>query len=201
ERERVHELERARGRQRLHGLDAARLSGREANHRAHSLPADGERIADRLRLAVQLGPEPKLVQPLLCERAKLVRISGHPPPPHASRARAPLRRTSRAPRARRGSRAPGRASCSRRTRAGRARPAPPRDAPVIPPLAAGAHPYCSCPAPGAGKAGASALGELRQAYAHAASLLMRSRMPFTSLPASLVEYCLASVTASSITAP
>ena len=29
---------------------------------------------------------------------------------------------------------------------------------------------------------------------------MRSRMPFTSRPASRVEYCLASVTASSITA-
>ena len=57
ERERVHELERAAGRERRLRLRAGGLGDGEADHRPDPLAADGDRVANRLRLAVQLRPE------------------------------------------------------------------------------------------------------------------------------------------------
>ncbi len=48
ERERVHELERERGRQRVLGLAAEPLRRRQAEHRPHALAAGEQRVAHRL---------------------------------------------------------------------------------------------------------------------------------------------------------
>ena len=73
EAERVHELERAGGREQLLGIAAERLAGREAEHGPDPLAAAEERVADRLGEPAQLLGQRESGQPLLDERAELVR--------------------------------------------------------------------------------------------------------------------------------
>src|SRR5258706_7231088 len=143
ERERMHELERAACGQRELRVGSGSFRGREDDHRPHALAADRDRVPHRLGLPVQVRPELEPFEGLLDEAAQLLGASGHPLPPTASRARAPPRPTSRARTARSGSRARDQANRLPARRAGRARRAPPRAAPAIPPPST-TIPPCSC---------------------------------------------------------
>ena len=103
EREVVDELERRGRGQDVLGLGADRLAGREADDRPDPLAAHlDERVADGLRLAVQLRPELELLEVVLDERLQLVSAPQRPPPASpAPPAPAPPWRSRRARRGRR----------------------------------------------------------------------------------------------------
>jgi len=72
EAERVHELERAGGRENLLRIAPERLAGREAEDRPDPLPAAEERIAQRVFELTELLGERELGESIVDELAKLV---------------------------------------------------------------------------------------------------------------------------------
>ena len=78
EAERVHELDRERGRDELVERTPERLAGREAEHRPDPLAAAEQRVAQRLLEPAQLLRDGQRAELLLDERAQLVRCVHRP---------------------------------------------------------------------------------------------------------------------------